>query len=262
MWTHFKEIRQRSRYLFASFFLTFLTTYWYSFELIFLVVKPFLLYGKDFVFLDLHEAFYTTLSICTLASLLTTLPLLLYQIWCFVIPSCYQRERERIRLLLLLSFLTSLTLLSISYSSLLPFLSAFLLEFQLDTEFVTLHLQTRISSYVAWSTRLLGGIFCLSQLPTFLLLLFYWNPSIGHTFSQFRKYLFVASFLVAAILSPPEIVGQSLLAFSLFLSYELSIWAGFVYYCLSTQGFTSPSPFYGEMNVPSAAESNQEETLK
>jgi sec-independent protein translocase protein TatC len=240
MWNHFKEIRQRSVYLSLSFLLTFLTTYWYSFELIFLVVKPFLFYGKDFVFLDLHEAFYTTVYVCTLVSLLSILPLLLYQIWSFAIPSCYQKERGKIHLLLLFSFLTSLTLLSISYSSLLPFLSSFLLGFQVETEFVTLHLQTRISSYVGWSTRLLGGIFCLSQLPTLLLLLFYWKASSGHALSRFRRHFLVASLLIAAILSPPEMIAQSLLAFSLLFFYELSIWTGFVYYSLSIQQFTPP----------------------
>ena len=237
MWNHVKEIRQRFTYLLSSLLLTFITAYYYSFELLFLLVNPFLTYGRDFVFLDLSEAFYTTLSICALTSLLGCIPLLLYQIWCFVIPSCYRKERRVVYFVTALSLSLSLITLCLSYCYLLPLVSAFLLGFQLETEFVTLTIQTRMSSYIGWSLRLLGALFLFSQIPTLLFLLFHWKRLDSYSLSRSRKYIFLLSLLVAALVSPPEVVSQSLIALFLFLSYEFSIWIGFVYLSLNKKSW-------------------------
>ena len=93
---HIMEVRLRSIYLVTSFLITFLMCYYYSLELIYLFVKPLLKYQNIFMFTDLTEALYTTITHCLLTTTFVILPFIVYQIWCFLIPSSFLCERNKL----------------------------------------------------------------------------------------------------------------------------------------------------------------------
>ena len=92
---HFKEFKLRMSYLVFSFLTTFFICYYYSFEILYLFVKPLLNYNKNFIFTDLTEAFYTTIQLNLIVSIYMLIPFITYHIWCFYIPSTFLEERKK-----------------------------------------------------------------------------------------------------------------------------------------------------------------------
>lgn len=93
---HIMEIRLRIMYLIISFVITFSVCYYYSLELIFLFVKPLLKHHNIFMFTDLTEALYTTINHCLFTTIFVMSPFIFYQIWCFLIPSSFLCERNKL----------------------------------------------------------------------------------------------------------------------------------------------------------------------
>ena len=160
---HVKELKFRACYLGLSFLLTFFICYYYSFEILYLFVKPFLNYDKNFIFTDLTEAFYTTIQLNLVVSMYILVPFIIYNIWCFFIPSTFLEERQKYNFF----FSAIVTLLVISacfiFFLVLPELYKFLLNFEINTNFMTIQLEARIQSYV----QLACNIFFLWGLSVF-----------------------------------------------------------------------------------------------
>ena len=129
---HVKELKLRACYLGLSFLLTFFICYYYSFEILYLFVKPFLNYEKNFIFTDLTEAFYTTIQLNLVVSMYILVPFIIYNIWCFFIPSTFLEERQKYNFF----FSAIVTLLVISacfiFFLVLPELYKFLLNFEIN----------------------------------------------------------------------------------------------------------------------------------
>jgi len=91
------EARIRSVRIFIGLSLTWFTCHWFSEELIFLLAKPFLTLPLDsyFVCTRLTEAFLTCVTTSSVACFYFVFPFISYQIWCFLIPSCYGERRAR-----------------------------------------------------------------------------------------------------------------------------------------------------------------------
>lgn len=151
---HIKELKLRIFYLTISFLCTFFSCYYYSFEMIYLFVKPFLAYEKNFIFTDLTEAFYTTIKLNFIISIYTLIPFLIYQFWCFVIPSSFLKERKKYNFFFLTIFVLFNLSLIFVYFLLLPELYKFLLNFEVNTNFMTIQLEARIHSYVELACKI------------------------------------------------------------------------------------------------------------
>ena len=226
---HFAEARDRLIFVLFSFGLTTSFCYIYSIELIFLYVKPFLVFKKPFIFTELTEAFYVTLKICTVSGLYMMLPFVCYQAWCFIVPSCYCHEREKWSILLMFSnALVAFGWLGV-YFIILPKLSAILLQFEIKNLLLTIQLEARISSYIRWSLQLFlaAGITC--QLPLVSYIAFQigaFNPKI---LSKNRRVVFAGSLLIAALVSPPDLLAQWLTTIFVFFSFEFLLWLGMLF---------------------------------
>jgi sec-independent protein translocase protein TatC len=93
---HLTEIKYRCFYLLLSALLTFCVCSNSQLELFYLIGKPFLEAHQTFIFLDLTEAFYTVLKLALVFTFVLWVPLFFYQVWGFLIPSCYKFQRKRI----------------------------------------------------------------------------------------------------------------------------------------------------------------------
>ena len=91
---HIIEIKSRSFYIFLSFLITLITCYSYQMEILYLIGRPFVKLNQKFIFIDPTEAFYTIIEVSFIISLLCLFPYIIYQIWCFFLPSCYNYEKE------------------------------------------------------------------------------------------------------------------------------------------------------------------------
>ncbi|BDA51694.1 Twin-arginine translocase subunit TatC-like protein (mitochondrion) [Coccomyxa sp. Obi] len=229
LYYHWLEAKNRVFYLILSFAITLCICYIYSRELVFLYVKPFISLERSFIFTELTEALYVTLEICVITSLCLVFPLLCYQTWCFSVPSLYNRERKRWSLFLSISTLFSILALLSVYFLVLPEIASILLMFEIKSQILTIQLEARIDSYVNWSSKIFLAMLLYGQLPLLSYIAYHLGFLSPGLLIRNRKLLFALSLLVAALLSPPDVIAQWLVTISIWSWIEVVIFLGMVY---------------------------------
>ncbi len=167
------------------------------------------------------ESFFTALKISLLVGFVISSPFVFYQIWKFIEPALYENEKK---LVVPFVFFTTVFFVSgvlFAFYGVLPLAIKFLLTFgytQLDVEAMI-----SVSSYISFVTRLIFAFGITFELPVILSLLARLGLITPETLSKFRPYFAVSAFVLAAVLTPPDVVSQVFLASPLIIFYELSI---------------------------------------
>lgn len=169
--------------------------------------------------IGVFSPFFVPLKVLAMASVLLALPWLMYQIWKFVAPGLYSHEK---RFALPLIFFGSL----LAYSGI-----AFVQFFVLDKMFTFIQKFTPpsvaatpdISSYVEAILSLYIAFGAAFQVPIIVMLLVRFELVTIEKLRSFRGYFIVVAFIVAAVLTPPDVVSQLALAIPMILLYEIGI---------------------------------------
>jgi len=223
------EIKLRFIYCLVGSGLAFVMSYMYSEDLLFWFIQPNPNIHSHFIFLNLSEALYTTLKIAGLTTICTCIPLYWYHIWSFLTPSCTVTERKtltQVSILFLFLFVLSIWW---TFSIGTPLLTKFLLQFQIQKTSLVVEYQATLYAYVSWVWSCLVVVCVISQFPTVLLVTVLWKKITPTNITNYRKGIFILTVLIAAFISPPDIVIQCVLALSLYLYIEFIIWCLFVY---------------------------------
>lgn len=226
---HVKELKLRTCYLGFSFLITFFICYYYSFEILYLFVKPFLNYEKNFIFTHLTEAFYTTIQLNFIVSIYILIPFIIYNIWCFFIPSTFLEERKKY------NFFFSTIIISLVLSAcfifffLLPELYKFLLHFEINTSFMIIKLEARIQSYVQLACNIFFLCSIIFQIPLFFFIAFEYGLITIDFLIKNRSQVLFMNLLLAAFISPPDLLTQIILAISLQSAFEVLLLITFIY---------------------------------
>jgi sec-independent protein translocase protein TatC len=178
------------------------------------------------IYTSLPEAFTTWISLGVLSSLFIAFPVLAWQVWRFVAPGLYTRERR-----VLLPFLASSPLLfaagaALAYFWVMPLAYSFFLSFEqlLSTPgTLPLQLEARVSQYATLSLQIMFAFGLCFQLPVILVLLAHTGFVSARQLASVRKYMILLILIVAAILTPPDVMSQLGLSLPLMGLYELSI---------------------------------------
>lgn len=164
-------------------------------------------------------AFFVALKVSFFAALMGALPFILYQLWLFVAPGLYANEKK-----LILPFVFGGTIMFLigvlfSYYVVTPFGFQFLITFGsfLYTPLIN------IEDYVGFFTKIMVGFGISFELPVFAYFLALLGLVTDRTLIDFFKYAIVIIFVVAALLTPPDVLTQFLMALPLVLLYGLSI---------------------------------------
>ena len=226
---HLVELKFRLIYIIFSFFLSFLTCYYYCFQVIYIFARPFLQYTNKFMFTNLTEALYTSIEISFLCSLYITIPLGLYQFWCFLIPSKFKHERQKITLTFVIIFIFFVGSLIFVYLFFLPKLYGFLLNFQINTHLLHIELQARIQSYVKLACRIFIFFTFFFQFPLIFLFLVKHNYiKLNFLFTNRKKILFII-LIVCSLVSPADIFSQFSVTLLIVIFLEILFFIGYLY---------------------------------
>ena len=226
---HFKEFKLRISYLVFSFLTTFLICYYYSFEILYLFVKPLLNYNKNFIFTDLTEAFYTTIQLNLIVSIYMLIPFITYHIWCFYIPSTFLEERKKYNFFFSAVIILLCISLTFIYCIVLPELYKFLLHFEISTNFMSIQLEARIQSYVKLACKIFLVFSIVFQIPLLFLILLKHGYITSHFLIKNRCQILFANLFLAAFLSPPDLVFQIVLALCFQVVSEILLLTTFLY---------------------------------
>ena len=180
--------------------------------------------GGRMIYTALHEGFFTQVKVAFFISLCISLPVFLIQIWCFVAPGLYKNEKKAFLPFLLATPILFLAGAAMVYYVVIPLAWDFFLSFQVNSVdgSLPIELEPRISEYLSLIMKLIFAFGLCFELPVILLLLVKAEILTSDDLASKRKYAILCSF-IAAILTPPDVISQILLALPIIALYEISI---------------------------------------
>ena len=181
--------------------------------------------GGRMIFTALHEGFFTQIKVGFFTALCVTFPILSMQIWKFVAPGLYKNEQKAFLPFLIATPLLFIAGAAMVYYIVTPMAWNFFVSFEMGSGdgALAIELEPRISEYLSLMMRLIFAFGLAFELPVILLLLARAGLVTHQGLAEKRKVAIVVAFVVAAILTPPDVISQLLLAIPIILLYEVSI---------------------------------------
>ena len=232
---HLIELRRRLLYSVLALFAMFLICFFFAQELFDFLVAPLAsilverdstLGGRRLIFTDLTEVFFTHIKIAFFSAAFISCPIFLTQIWLFVAPGLYKREKSALAPFLVASPVLFLVGGALVYYVLMPLAWRFFLSFETLGGGGTLpiELEAKVSEYLSLVMKLIFAFGICFQLPVIMTLLARVGLATSKGMASKRKYAIVGVFVVAAVLTPPDPISQLSLALPIILLYEISIY--------------------------------------
>lgn len=177
------------------------------------------------IYTDLTEAFFTYIKVAVFAGCFLTCPFLILQIWLFVAPGLYPKEKKSIAPFLIASPLLFILGGVTVYYGVLPMAWKFFLSFQTsaDETVLPVMLEAKVGDYLSLVMVLIFAFGICFQMPVVMAFLAKAKMITAKTLVTKRRYAIVGIFVVAAILTPPDVISQFSLAVPLMALYEISI---------------------------------------
>src|ERR687892_788303 len=227
---HLIEFRNRLMYSAIAIFLGFLVCYYFSENIYQFLVQPLAdIYqgqtGRRMIYTGLAEAFFTYVKVAFWAGSFLTFPFVAIQLWLFIAPGLYRNEKQAF-----LPFLAATPVLfflggAMVYYFIFPLAWRFFLSFETPGGDGTLpiELEARVGEYLSLVMKLIFAFGLSFQLPVALTLMGRVGLITSEQLARNRKFAIVGVFVVAAIITPPDVISQIGLGIPIILLYEISI---------------------------------------
>jgi len=229
---HLIELRNRLMWACGAIFVGFMICYLFADHIYAFLVQPLAdIYqgqtGRRMIYTGLTEAFFTYLKVAFWAGAFLTFPVVAAQLWMFIAPGLYRNEKQAF-----LPFLIATPILffmggAIAYYVVFPLAWRFFVSFETagGPETLPIELEARVGEYLSLVMKLIFAFGLSFQLPVALTLMGRVGLVSSDALSRNRKFAIVGVFVVAAIITPPDIISQVTLAIPILVLYEISIWA-------------------------------------
>ncbi|MED5508870.1 MAG: twin-arginine translocase subunit TatC [Pseudomonadota bacterium] len=168
---------------------------------------------------EVASPFLTPFKLTLSTAIMIAVPYLLYQLWAFVAPGLYDHERKLVFPLLFASTLLFFLGIAFAFYVVFPLIFAFLT--QAAPEGVAV--MTDISSYLDFVLKLFFAFGLAFEVPIATLLLIWTGASTVESLTEKRPYVIVGAFVVGMLLTPPDVISQTLLAVPVWLLFELGL---------------------------------------
>jgi sec-independent protein translocase protein TatC len=170
----------------------------------------------------LVEPFWAHLKIALIAGIIVVFPMIMYQVWKFIAPGLLPRERRYVGAFVFFSSLFFATGVLFCYVLLLPFAIPFLLQYKTGDLIAII----KIGEYIDFVLKFLLACGIVFELPLIIVLLTRMGIVSPDTLARYRKFAFLASFVIGAILTPTQdVFNMTLMSIPIYLLYEAGIMA-------------------------------------
>src|SRR6266446_5364147 len=220
---HLVELRKRLIYALLGFFAVFFVTFYFAKPIFSFLIQPALVDGYKVVVLDIFEFFFVTVKLSAFVALIVGFPLIAAQIWMFVGPGLYRHEKKAFLPFLIATPFMFYAGCAVMYYIVLPYVINFML-----TQYAPPDIEKtlRSSDYLERILQLGFAFGFAFEMPVLLTLLLRVGLISTAGLRAKRRYAIVVCFIVAAVLTPPDVISQLALALPLLAFYEISIIIG------------------------------------
>ena len=230
---HLIELRSRLIYSVVAIFILFFICYYFSPSIYNFLVAPLAdvleqMGGqRRLIFTALHEAFFTYIKVAFFAALFLSFPFLAIQIWMFIAPGLFQNEKRAFAPFLIATPILFFMGGALVYYFVFPLAWKFFLSFEASggAGVLPIQLEAKVDQYLSLVMRLIFAFGLCFELPVVMTLLGRVGLVTSKGMKEKRKYAIVITFIVAAILTPPDVISQIGLALPTMLLYEISIYS-------------------------------------
>ncbi len=226
--SHLIELRTRILKALMSVLVVFLCLAYFANDLYQLLAMPLLKSlpeNSSMIATDVASPFFAPFKLTLVLSFFIAIPFVLYQIWGFVAPGLYRNEKKLVAPLLLSSTLLFYAGMAFAYFVVFPIAFAFFNS--VAPEGVTV--STDISSYLNFVLKLFFAFGVSFEIPIAIILMCWTGVTDAKSLRAKRPYVVVGAFVVGMLLTPPDVISQTLLAIPMWLLFEIGIIVGGLY---------------------------------
>ncbi|WP_028320057.1 twin-arginine translocase subunit TatC [Desulfatiglans anilini] len=219
---HLEELRQRLIICAIAVGVGFVGAYFFAEQLFQLLIRPLkavMPEGEQLIFTNLPEMFFTYLKVSFVTGLLAAAPVIFYELWLFIAPGLYHNERRYV-----IPFALSSTVLFVG-GALFGYFVVFPFGFQFFVGFSNEYVKAlpSVREYFSFSIKLLLAFGLVFELPVVIFFLSRLGAVTPEILRKKRKYAILLTFVAGAILTPPDVITQCMMAVPLIMLYEVSI---------------------------------------
>jgi len=222
---HLIEFRDRLLRAIASVALVFIGLFSFSNELYLYVSEPLRQYLPDsstMIATDVTSPFLTPFKLTLVLSLFAAMPYVLYQVWAFVAPGLYKREKKIVIPLFCSSVILFYAGMAFAYYVVFPLVFMFFTS--VGPEGVSI--MTDIRSYLDFVLKLFFAFGISFEIPIAVVILSWMGAVDPDNLAKKRPYVFILCFVFGMLLTPPDILSQTLLAIPMWLLFEIGLMFG------------------------------------
>ena len=221
---HLIELRRRLLWSVAALEVAFLGCLYVARPIFAFLVQPLLKAGQGkIIYTDIFEAFFVEIKVALFAALMIASPVIAIQLWRFIAPGLYAQEKRAFLPFLLMTPILFTAGAAMAYYVAMPIALTYLLGYSGNVGGIEQEALPGVGNYLSFVTKFIFGFGVAFLLPVLLMLLERAGILTRDQLKRGRRYAIVAIVAVAAVLTPPDIFSQILLAVPLYLLYEFAI---------------------------------------
>lgn len=222
LFSHLIELRDRILRVVVIVMVIFLSLVYFANDIYHYLAIPLtseLPEGASMIATGVATPFFTPIKLTMVLSFFIAIPAILYQLWAFIAPGLYKHERKLIAPLVISSALLFYLGMAFSYYVVFPLVFSFFTN--TAPEGVTI--ATDISSYLDFVLKLFFAFGLAFEIPIATLVLCWTGATTPEKLKQKRPYIVVIAFIVGMLLTPPDVISQTLLAIPMLILFELGL---------------------------------------
>ncbi|WP_076417434.1 twin-arginine translocase subunit TatC [Colwellia sp. UCD-KL20] len=229
LFDHLLELRSRLLKSFVGVLVILCCLIYFAQDIYHYVAEPLLAtmpIGTQMIATDVASPLFAPFKLVIVLSIFIAMPYILFQIWSFVAPGLYRNEKRLIAPLMLGSTLLFYSGIAFAYFVVFPVIFAFFNS--VAPEGVTI--ATDISSYLDFVLKLFFAFGAAFEIPVAIILMCWTNFTSPDSLRAKRPYIVVGSFIIGMLLTPPDIISQTMLAIPMLILFEVGVFIASFYY--------------------------------